>query len=256
MIEIYPVKIKKITLGDNFTEILIEKTRNILRDDDIIVVSSKPILISSNKVVNVNRIRKISRTSMEYASKCCLDPRFVELVFQHADYVFGCTKGFLLASINDILLPNAGIDRKNVPGELYAVPDFDFRGFARNLYFKVKREVGVKVGVIVIDSTVAPLRRGTRGVALAVYGFKPIKSYVGEKDLFDKEIMVTTLSIADCIASAALLAIGEGRESVPAAVVRGVNVEFIEEDLSDELLIDINDCLYSEALMKSKYSPK
>lgn len=255
MINIIPVSMRRILPGDNFIDILIDSLHDKLLSYDILVVSSKPILISKNIFRDLENITS-SNKAIEYGVRYNLDPRFVQLIFNYANGVYGGTKKFLLASLNDVLLPNAGIDRKNVPQGKYSIPKIDFRAVAKQIYFEISRKLNIKVGVIISDSTIAPLRMGTRGVALAVFGFNPLRNYVNDEDLFGNIIMVTTLSLADCIASAALLVMGEGKESIPAAIVRGLDVEFKEKDFTESIKIDITNCIYGEVLSKCKYVPK
>ena len=60
------------------------------------------------------------------------------------------------------------------------------------------------------------------GFALAYYGFQPLKEYRGTKDLFGREMKMTQANFPDALASAAVLAMGEGNESMPLALVRDI----------------------------------
>jgi F420-0:gamma-glutamyl ligase len=71
-----------------------------------------------------------------------------------------------------------------------------------------------------------PLRKGTNGLALAVAGFRPIRDDIGKKDLFGKRIMITRQAVADDLASAAHVMMGEGVERTPVVLIRDAPGDF------------------------------
>ncbi|GBC73923.1 Coenzyme F420:L-glutamate ligase [archaeon HR04] len=98
-----------------------------------------------------------------------------------------------------------------------------------------------------------PTRIGTSGVALAVSGFEPVKDRRGSKDLFGNVMRVTLHAIADCIASAANLVMGETDESTPVVIVRGLSVKMDQRsyDWSD-LAIGYEQCIYVRGLSNGR----
>jgi F420-0:gamma-glutamyl ligase len=75
------------------------------------------------------------------------------------------------------------------------------------------------VGVIITDSTTAPLRCGVTGVALAHSGFLALNDYIGRKDVFGRPLRITKVNVAEALAAAAVLVMGEGNELTPLAVL-------------------------------------
>src|SRR3989344_1962375 len=130
--------------------------------------------------------------------------------------------GVMLTINRNILAPSAGIDVSNAEGHYILCPKHrqktanDRRAYLCNKY-RLK-----KLGVIITDSRTLPLRWGTIGVCLAYSGFKPLNDYIGKKDLFGRELKVTQSNIADSLAVAAVLAIGEGAEQTPIAVIEDI----------------------------------
>ena len=59
------------------------------------------------------------------------------------------------------------------------------------------------------------------GVGAAIAGIKPIRDRRGEKDLFGYVLRMKRTAIADELASAAELVIGQTNEGIPAAIIRG-----------------------------------
>jgi len=89
--------------------------------------------------------------------------------------------------------------------------------------FKLKN-----LGVIITDSHSMPLRRGSVGFALGYFGFRPLRSYLGKKHLTGRPMRMTRANLVDGLAAAAVLAMGEGGEQTPFAIMKGVpSIEFI-----------------------------
>ena len=89
--------------------------------------------------------------------------------------------------------------------------------------------------MLITDSTIFPSRWGTLGVAIGYSGFSPIKNYIGENDIFGKEMKVSKSNIAGGLASAAVLIMGEGDEQTPIAIIEDVPfVDFQTADPSPE----------------------
>ena len=80
---------------------------------------------------------------------------------------------------------------------------------------------GKNVAVIISDTHGRPIRKGETNIALGVSGVKPLRDRRGEKDLFGYTITVKQTAIADELASAAELVIGQTDEAVPVAIIRG-----------------------------------
>ena len=84
---------------------------------------------------------------------------------------------------------------------------------------------GPRIGVVVADSVGRAWREGTVGLAIGVSGLPARLDRRGEPDLFGRALHVTEVGIADAIASAASIVMGEGAEGRPAALVRGLSFD-------------------------------
>ena len=82
-----------------------------------------------------------------------------------------------------------------------------------------------RIGVIIADSVGRAWREGTVGLAIGVSGLPARLDRRGEPDLFGRALHVTEVGIADAIASAASIVMGEGAEGRPAALVRGLSFD-------------------------------
>jgi len=100
------------------------------------------------------------------------------------------------------------------------------------------------VGVLVTDSRILPLRAGIVGVALGYAGFKGVRDYRGTPDIFGRVLKLSRTDVADSLAAAAVLQMGEGAEQQPLALITDARVEFTERTSRRELRIDPKEDLY------------
>ncbi len=90
---------------------------------------------------------------------------------------------------------------------------------------QLRRGLGLRFGsepaVVISDSFGRPWRYGVVNVALGASGLPSLIDRRGEPDRDGRPLEVTQIAFADMIASAAGLAMGEGAEGIPAALIRG-----------------------------------
>lgn len=239
-LEIEAVKSKIITPKDDLLEVIIKSLKKrLLHNGDILVVSSKVVAVTQGLV------RKI--TSQE---------DFNVLVASEADQIIlpkNSPSGEVgqssvtLAIKNGIFIPWSGIDRSNIQ-QGYAVlwPKDSFKVAAR-LQKELKKVYKLKkLGIIISDSTCRPLRRGVSGIALGYAGFKGVNDLRGHKDLYNNKLKVTQQAVADNLATAAHLVMGEADESTPFVIISNAPVTFTDAKINQkDLLIDPKDCLFS-----------
>ena len=246
MIKIIPIKTGLITYGEDPIKIIISKIkRDLLDDRDVIVVSSKPLLIGYKLTLNIEEI-KAGSYAMKLSKKYKLDSSLAEVISRYSTHIYGGVEKSLLTEVNNTIIPNAGIDRKNAPPHQVTLPFSVLAGKAEEIYNRIRRKFGVRIGVIISDSTVYPLRLGTRSIAVYTYGFHPLIDFRGKKDLYGKTIEYTLMAYADEIASAAHLILKEGREGIPAAIIKGLDIELIEKETTNVLQIDKKKCLFNK----------
>ena len=217
-----------------------------LNDGDILAISSKAVASADGRIVEMKTV-SVSKRAQELARKHSLEPEFVELVLREADNIYGGVERAILTLKDNALVINAGVDHKNAPNGCAALWPLGPQRRAESLREGIKQRVGRDVGVLIVDSSVAPLRIGTRGVAIGVAGFKPIDDRRGERDLFQKPLLITRHAAADYLASVAHLVIGQAGERTPAALIRRAPVTFTEDASIDEMKISPDKCVYMKA---------
>ncbi|TSC69806.1 MAG: hypothetical protein G01um101470_954, partial [Parcubacteria group bacterium Gr01-1014_70] len=132
----------------------------------------------------------------------------------------------------------------NANGKLILLPKDSFKT-ARELRGKLKYKYNVKhLGVLITDSRTIPLRAGVTGVALGYAGFRGIRDYRGTVDIFGRKMKISRTDVADSLATAAVLVMGEGNEQQPLAIIEKAPIEFCDTVRRNELHIAIQDDMY------------
>lgn len=180
------------------------------------------------------------------------DEAFRKLVHAEADRVLdegdhaSRQAGMVLTMKNKVLIPNAGIDRSNVPeGQAVLWPSKPFKSaekIRKQLMDKFSLD---KLGIVISDSHCQPLRMGTSGIAIGWAGFEGVRDERGSKDLYGREMVYTKVAAADNLASAATLEMGETDASIPFVLIRDAKVGFTDKLASaEDYFISPEECLY------------
>lgn len=247
---------------DLFEGILEALTRNkhTLHEKDVLIVNSKIVAVSQGRVRVLNTIEKNKKVPADFRTnvspvkemrkshygKGAEDPRFVQLVMQEADVV---VPGSMLLTIkNGIFTPAAGIDRSNSPDGTVVLWPHEPWAVAWQLNKKLRTHFKLKnCGIVIIDSTCQPLRAGTSGVALSWAGFEGVEDARGVKDIYGKPLTVTKKAVADNLASAAQILMGEAAEKVPLVLARNIPVKFSQKKPRKNAgSINPDACLYTQ----------
>jgi len=248
--ELIPLKSELITPGASITDKILSSlasARVRIRSKDIIAVASKAVAIAEGRVIELNSI-DTSREARKLARRHGIPAPMVQVVLDEADEVYGGVTGALLTLKSGDAVANSGVDQKNAPPGSVVLWPRDPTASATRLLNTLHRRLEKRIGVVIVDSRVTPLRLGTTGIALACAGFKPTRDFRGKQDLFSRKVRITVQASADGVASAAQLLMGEGREGVPFVLVRKAPVEFGRSGSIPKLARDA--CLYMSCLAK------
>ncbi|MEM2146580.1 MAG: coenzyme F420-0:L-glutamate ligase [Candidatus Jordarchaeaceae archaeon] len=253
---LYPLHTKILVPGDDLTSIIIKEIENQrvppLKDGDIIVITSKAVASTEGRIVKLSDV-KPSEEAHRLAKETELEPEFVELVIRESEKNYGGVYRAILTIKNNILQANAGIDKSNVPsGYAVLLPENPARS-AHIIRNQIYKKTGLKIGVIIADSRTQPLRLGTTGFALGVAGFKPVIDERGKKDLYGNILRITRRAVADNLACAAEILMGEGSEQIPVVIIKGAPVEMTENYVDEnQMIIPREECIYFGTIFKKK----
>jgi coenzyme F420-0:L-glutamate ligase/coenzyme F420-1:gamma-L-glutamate ligase len=221
-----------ITKGDNIAELIynaVEKQNTPIKEKDVIVITHVAVSKAEGNVVNLDDISPSDRAK-EIAQQTSKEPALVEAVLRETKEIVRIGPNSIITETRKgIVCANAGVDRSNIEGERNVVllpkdPDSS----AQKIRREIKRLTGCDVAVIISDTHGRPFRMGEINVAIGVAGIKPIRDRRGEKDLFGYVLRIKQTSIADELASAAELVIGQADEGIPVAIIRGYNYQAME----------------------------
>lgn len=219
-----------------------------LEEGDIIVVSSKLVSMAQGRIYDLNDVRGLD-DSEESAAKSGQPPSLVEIALRESEGLVGAVDGIVVTLRAEGLTPNSGIDFSNAPHGMAILPPLRPFTTTVEIRWRLERLTGLRLGVILVDSRVQPLRRGTIGVAMGYSGIAGVIDQRGREDIFGNKLRYTFRAIADCVGSAAQLVMGEAGEMIPIAIVRGLSV-FIDRRHHgpDEIAVDAGECLYMRAI--------
>jgi F420-0:gamma-glutamyl ligase len=132
---------------------------------------------------------------------------------------------------------NAGIDESNGNGYFILWPKDPMRSAEEIRAHLRKRHAVEELGVIITDSTSVPMRNGVMGVTIGYSGFRAQYDYRGKPDIFGRLLKFERLNVADSLATAATLAMGEGNGCTPFVLIEDIpNITFAETESDDPLL--------------------
>jgi coenzyme F420-0:L-glutamate ligase len=230
-------------LFDEITKIFFDNNVS-LKNGDIIVISSKYVAGSQGRILETNSVIPSDKADL-ISKKFKIKSKFAEIILRESDKIFGGVSGFVITSSDNILAPNAGIDKSNSDGtKLILYPENPYQ-IAENIKRKIFIEYSIHVGIIIVDSRLMPARVGTIGIAIACSGLEPVKDLRGDIDLDGNPLKVTFQATADNLASIANHKMGEGSESQPIAIVRNSQCKLTNRKIShNEMAISHEQCVY------------
>jgi coenzyme F420-0:L-glutamate ligase/coenzyme F420-1:gamma-L-glutamate ligase len=254
-VELYPLKSKLILPGDSLAAGFVgalSATGLRVKNEDIIAVASKAVSMSERNIVSLSKVRPTA-LARKLGRRFEMLPELAQIVLDEADAVYGGVPGVLLTLKNGDAIANSGVDQKNAPGDSVIPWPVDPHRSAERIRRSLNRKLRKRIGVVIVDSRVTPLRLGTIGLAIASSGFQPVKDSRGTKDLYGRKVRITLQATADGIAGAAQLLMGESRETIPFVLVRGAPVQLRSGKSSDSMTLPVKDCLYMSQIPPPRF---
>lgn len=219
----------------------VERAGLTLQDGDLLVVTQKVVSKAEGRLINLMEVDPSSE-AIRLAEETDKDPRLVEVILNESRQVLRKRNGIIIVEHRlGFVCANAGVDHSNVQGEagqqgewvtmLPQNPDAS----AQRLCERLQDATGAEIGVIIIDSHGRAWRLGTVGIAIGVAGFPALLDLRGRPDLFGDPLMTTQVGLADEVAAAASILMGQANEGIPVIHIRGLPYTLREGTL-DEIL--------------------
>ena len=225
-IEVIGVKdLPIVKKGDDLAELICtaaKKLKTPIQNGDVIVITHVVTSRAEGNTINLDQVVP-SDFAQTIAKQLDKDPALVEVILRESKGIVRMGGGNLITETkHGFVCANSGVDQSNVPGDRIVAPlpkNPDLT--ARKIRQSIARLTGRDVAVIISDTHGRPLRDGEINIAVGVAGINPIRDHRGEKDLFGYQLRVKRTAIADELASAAELVIGQAKEGIPVAIIRG-----------------------------------
>ncbi|PTD94791.1 F420-0--gamma-glutamyl ligase, partial [archaeon SCG-AAA382B04] len=178
-IEIIGQHLPIIEEGDKLPELIEQETD--YQEDDVLVISETIVSRARGRTRKLEEVR-VGEKAKQLSKENDKDPRICQLILNKASEIIATGEGFVITEINGLVCANAGIDLSNSKEGKAILP-------LKNPN-KIAEEYSQKLGggVIISDSVGRSFRRGAVGLAIGYSGLSPFSSYIGQKDLFGREM--------------------------------------------------------------------
>lgn len=217
-------EIPLIVEGDNIAELILSslEQQNIeLEEGDILLIAETLVSKAEGNYIDLNKINP-SPEANELAEKCKKEPELVEAILKESKEIITIGPNFIISETkHGFVCANAGIDESNVAEGLATPMPENPDKSAQEIYNSLKDEVGENLAIIITDTQGRAFRNGAVGVAIGCSGLSPLWERIGEKDLYGKKLETTEIAVADELAAAASLLMGQANEGIPVVLVKG-----------------------------------
>ena len=232
-IKLIPIRVEgEVKKGENIAKLIVTSAsrQNVkFEEGDILIITQKIVSKAEGRKVRLSDV-KPGRYALTISKLTGKKPELVEIILDESKSIVRMSKKHLICETGGgLVCANAGVDGGSSATLLPAKPDES----ARKIRYELKRITGKNVAIIISDTQGRPLRRGVINVAIGLSGLKPFKDYRGMKDIYGYTLKTTKVAIADELASAAELLMGQANESIPAVIIRNYKYEFGEEEAKE-----------------------
>ena len=210
----------------------------VLKEEDIVAVCSKLVCLWKGCTVQYKNRRQKEKLIIEQ-SESALKTKLAWITLK-----------------SGMIMTNGGVDESNANGKLIYFPA-DMSACANELCRALKKRFHLKkLGIIITDSMILPLRAGVIAAAVGYSGFAGVRDERGKKDMFGKPLQTTLVNIADSLATAAALVMGERNEQTPLCVIEDAPVRFVHKTNSAEISYPPEQDLYAPLLKAVKLTTR
>jgi coenzyme F420-0:L-glutamate ligase/coenzyme F420-1:gamma-L-glutamate ligase len=234
--------IPMIRRDDNLADIILDSLPGSgigLQENDILVIAQKIVSKAEGRMVDLAGMTPSPR-AIELGNATGKDPRLMELVLQESNEILRTRPNTIIVEHKlGFICANAGIDHSNVAGagstgeEFVLLLPLDPDRSAKQIRDRIREKTGVNTGIMIIDSHGRAWRNGTVGICIGLSGIPALVDERGWKDLFGYTLRVTVVGIADELAAAASLMMGQAAEGTPVTHVRGFPYRLQEGSLRE-----------------------
>jgi coenzyme F420-0:L-glutamate ligase / coenzyme F420-1:gamma-L-glutamate ligase len=227
VLQITPLdKLPLLKKGDDLASMIVDRAKALgirIEKRDVLVIGQKAVSKAEGRIVDIDDVKPSAR-ALKIAKKTGKRPELVQIILKESSNVLRADgDAFIVTTRSGATCLNAGVDKSNVKGDSYyallpANPD----NSATKLMHRIHKLTGKQVAVVICDTRSRPFRRGQVEECIGIAGLNPIVDYRGQHDLFGYTLKFKNVALADELASAAELVMGQGKEATPVALIRGL----------------------------------
>ncbi|KAF5076469.1 Coenzyme F420:L-glutamate ligase [anaerobic digester metagenome] len=212
--------------GNNIADIILnaldEESLEIC-DGDVLVIAETIVSKSEGNIIDLKSLEP-SELAFELSEKTGKTPEIAEAIINESKDIIKVGPDFIISETkHGFICANAGIDESNVDEGLATPMPADPDGSADNIRQKIEKITGHEVAVIISDTQGRAFREGAIGTAIGISGMFPLWDRRGEQDLYGRELETTSIAVADELAAAASILMGQANEGIPVVIIRGVD---------------------------------
>lgn len=202
-------------------------------DGDVIAIAQKIISKSENRYLDISQLDP-SEEAMTLSTKIDKDPKFIQAILNESQKVVRYRMGVLIVEHKlGFIHANAGIDRSNIDqlkDIVLLLPENPDKS-AKKISESISKYFQKNISVIITDTMGRPFRNGIVGFTIGSHNIECLLDERGKKDLYDNELKVTQIGIADELAAASSLLMGQAAQKKPVVLIKGY--QFKQNNLSD-----------------------
>ena len=234
--------------GDDLASLIIKAINEesiIIDDGDVFAIAQKIVSKSENRYLDLSSVNP-SKEATDLSKKISKEPNFIQAILNESKKVVKFRMGVLIVEHKlGLININAGIDLSNVPGENLALllpknPKKSAKVIQKNLAKKLNK----KISIIITDSMTRPYRSGVINFALASHNIQSLVDLKGHRDIYGKKLRGTEVAVADELASAAGLLMGQSNEKKPVVLIKGFKQDSSETNDAFDLTVTEKEDLY------------
>ena len=235
--------------GNNIVELIINNinTNNVPIDDfDVIVIAQKVISKAENRYIDLNNIN-ISDQAKKLALKLKKNKGLVQAIINESNKIISTEKNVIIVEHKlGFININAGIDQSNIPQAnnlALLLPENPTKS-AEVIQTNLSKQLNKNLSIIISDSMTRPYRSGVTNFALASSNIQSLVDLKGVNDMYGNKLKGTEVAVADELASAAGLLMGQSDEKKPIVLIKGFNKGTHEINNAFDLIMNENEDLY------------
>ena len=238
-----------INPGDNLCSIIIDSIidKEILIDDSqVILLAQKIVSKSENRYKDLSKITP-NKKAKNLGKTLSRNPSFIQLILDESNEILSTEKNVIIVEHKlGYININAGIDRSNISKnkDLVLLLPENPKKSANDIQLQISSQLNKDISVIITDSMTRPYRSGVTNFAIASSNIQSLIDLKGEEDIFGNELHATEIAIADELAAAAGLLMGQGNDMKPVVIIKGFDRSNYSVNNAYDLIVNKDEDLY------------